>query len=291
MRTQNIDKRKRPQLTKADKQTASNVYWALVDVSESEYKIDVSASVKRRIVSLIKRLAELAGVEAKGRDADSVFKDALRNAYELERQGEDIKAARRVAERIAAILAPYEAARDKQHAAKREATPEETQETSTFIGDNNHELEPFGLRAGDKIKLTECADPRPGEVLVIWHTKEEKWVGAGRFIKNIEDEDYGHAPHVEMFDDEYTFDPTAHEFYRVTSIKRNITIERPPAEGEASAEGRACERELKRLRERLDVLNENDDITTCSARFKLEKQIYDLEQQGNVSEWPDVIPG
>jgi hypothetical protein len=53
----------------------------------------------------------------------------------------------------------------------------------------------------------------------------------------------------------------------------------PPATGPRLAE----------LRRRLERLNEDDDITTCSARFKLEKQIHDLEREQAANYWPEVI--
>jgi hypothetical protein len=46
---------------------------------------------------------------------------------------------------------------------------------------------------------------------------------------------------------------------------------------------------VKELRERLDRIDA-DDITSCSARMKLEKQIFDLEQERpDDDEWPECI--
>ena len=48
---------------------------------------------------------------------------------------------------------------------------------------------------------------------------------------------------------------------------------------------------LEELRGRLESVNRLDEITNCSAQFKLEKQIHDLERELAAEEWPDVIGG
>jgi hypothetical protein len=47
------------------------------------------------------------------------------------------------------------------------------------------------------------------------------------------------------------------------------------------------EHKLKQLRKRLDRLNESDDVTDSTARFRVEKEIYNLERERD--EWPEVI--
>jgi hypothetical protein len=51
------------------------------------------------------------------------------------------------------------------------------------------------------------------------------------------------------------------------------------------------EQKLAELRNRHDRLNHDDEITDCSARFRLEKQIHDLEREASADEWPEYIPG
>lgn len=53
--------------------------------------------------------------------------------------------------------------------------------------------------------------------------------------------------------------------------------------------GNDCASKLARLKNRLNRLSEDGEITTCSARFKLEKQIYDLEREQARDEWAEVI--
>jgi hypothetical protein len=79
--------------------------------------------------------------------------------------------------------------------------------------------------------------------------------------------------------------------FRVTTIKTTLDRPEPGAVTEEEAEERERRSELSALRERLDALNDDDDITNCSARFALEKQIHNLEQAGSPSEWPETIPG
>jgi hypothetical protein len=46
---------------------------------------------------------------------------------------------------------------------------------------------------------------------------------------------------------------------------------------------------LESLRARLKRLDLSDEISDCSARFKVEKAIYDIEQSMGADEWPEFL--
>jgi hypothetical protein len=63
-----------------------------------------------------------------------------------------------------------------------------------------------------------------------------------------------------------------------------------PAETEAAEPVDDGKQErLEALRARLSVVANDDDITSCSSRFKLETEIHDLEREIAADEWPDLI--
>lgn len=55
------------------------------------------------------------------------------------------------------------------------------------------------------------------------------------------------------------------------------------------AAGDARRAQIARLRARLRHLDEQDEITACTARFQLEKKIYDLEHAPDPDDWPEYI--
>ncbi|HKC62041.1 MAG TPA: hypothetical protein VKB86_00280 [Pyrinomonadaceae bacterium] len=85
-------------------------------------------------------------------------------------------------------------------------------------------------------------------------------------------------------DGDYTYD-SSHRNH----LLRVITVERTPRRPEDGGMTDETERHLRFLRARLEHLNESDDITDCTARFKLEREIYDLEHKLGDDEWPEVI--
>jgi hypothetical protein len=64
---------------------------------------------------------------------------------------------------------------------------------------------------------------------------------------------------------------------------------KPDAERNSGATEARDTGRLAALRSQLDGLKEYGDITDCSAIFRLEKQIYDLEHAATDGDWPEYI--
>ena len=68
-------------------------------------------------------------------------------------------------------------------------------------------------------------------------------------------------------------------------LLRVVSIERAARRPEDSGLSNEVERRLRYLRAHLKSLNDQDEITTCSARFRLEKEIFDLEHPTDPNDW------
>lgn len=167
---------------------------------------------------------------------------------------------------------PTEPLRQQQAAAPRKA--------STGIPEGCHLFVRFGLLAGDKIELEEVSDPRSGEVLVLRFNKA--WE-VGRFVEY--DEDEGKRVIVlDQIDGRYEFTLGSTEVYRVSAITRRFT----PEEAKGGAREADRERRIAELRGRLDKLT---DITDETQRFRIEREVYDLERAVDEDEWPEELAG
>jgi hypothetical protein len=123
-------------------------------------------------------------------------------------------------------------------------------------------------------------------------TGTEKVRDVGRFIQ-IDAElwtetDTEPTPYVlvQTREAEWKYTTARHDCYLVTSITRKIAVTRGQTADVHTAQ---CAARIATLRTRLDKLTESDEISDCTARFKLEKQIYDLEREQMRDEWPEVI--
>ena len=162
---------------------------------------------------------------------------------------------------------------------KGEDAPKKPATAKEGIGDDDHSHEPLGLLAGDVLHLVECDDFRPDEVVIEWDIENKEWQ-AWRFEEYVEDAEWGKCPSV-AGDEDPLHNPAEFRFYRVTSIERRITVERPTdAEGETALR----RQEIKALRDRLDDIDA-DDITNCTARLALKKHIFDLEHPKDLEDW------
>lgn len=237
---------------------------------------------RRSITFRLRKLAETAGVSHEGLKNDEIYTESIR-ALIAQGKGDDHPHAETLRETLRRVR---EGVLNQKPSPPRQAQPAEPKQWKQVIVDAEcgDALACFGLLAEDEVELAVCDDPRPGEVLLIWEKGEEggkgEWL-VGRFREYVEDDEWGRTPYIEMLKGGYRFKPAAHEFYRVTSIKRTVKVERP---GDGEGKAALLAQEIRRLRERLDRID-RDDITNCTAVMKLEKQIYDLEHPIDLDDW------
>jgi len=74
--------------------------------------------------------------------------------------------------------------------------------------------------------------------------------------------------------------------FLILSVRRTTIIRRPHVDGRPEPT-RANVAKIEQLRRRLENLG--DDITDSTQRFKIERQIYDLEREATFNDWPEVI--
>lgn len=139
------------------------------------------------------------------------------------------------------------------------------------------DLTPFKLAPGDKLELELITDePRAGETIALKKKKEDHYVTFGRFDEVCDNEEGVET--VWIFDNLEKmcgFERAAYNLWRI----RFVTHRGAYSDEQNSEQKADRERKLNALRRRLERLERGDDITDSSARFKLEKQIYDLEHE------------
>ncbi len=151
--------------------------------------------------------------------------------------------------------------------------------TDAFVGEECRDhYARFGLLAGDKVELEEVSDPRSGEVLLLRY--KNQWE-VGRFIGYQEDEGKRWIV-VDQLEGEYWFSLSSTVVYRISAVIRRFIPEE--AKGDESKADKA--RRIAELRRRLDRLT---DITDETQRFRIEREIYDLEHAVDEDEWPEGL--
>jgi len=76
------------------------------------------------------------------------------------------------------------------------------------------------------------------------------------------------------------------KFYLILSVTRTEHFERPDKNADTTLDDQRAA-EVGRLNKRLDRLG--SDSTDTTERFKIERQIYDLQREADRDEWPEVI--
>jgi hypothetical protein len=149
-------------------------------------------------------------------------------------------------------------------------------------------LAPFGLKPGDKLELELITGtPHVSETIVLKRKEKNHSATFGNFVEFCDSKDG--VEHVWLIDengDEEGYERAAYNLWRIKSVTRTTLY----AVAAGSVTSRR-ERQLEALRRRLDELNDDDSWEAhCSGkRFKLEKQIYDLEREQERDEWPEMI--
>jgi hypothetical protein len=132
----------------------------------------------------------------------------------------------------------------------------------------------LGLAAGDRFTLVPATDIKPRQIIFAVSVTTATWE-AGRFIEfcPFKDEDgkvIGDAIRLDTPDEgETSYNLKFYSPYRLSEFQERETPN---------------SKQIAELRARFNMIDA-DDITDSSARFKLEKQIYDLEQTTPADEW------
>ncbi|MFL6207463.1 MAG: hypothetical protein ACJ74W_01360 [Pyrinomonadaceae bacterium] len=148
-------------------------------------------------------------------------------------------------------------------------------QTRIRVAEGDDDLAAVGINAGDYLFADEAErELQPGELAALLRIGAETW--AAGVVTTI-------TP------DEITLDEggQTRTFTRadLETICRVTWYARRFRPAPATPAGR-----IKQLRARLERLDEEDDqIIRCTERFRVEKQIYDLEREQARDEWPDVI--
>jgi DNA-binding phage protein len=232
----------------------------------------------RRLSLHLNKLAKQAGISREGLTTSESYLEAIRalvratgtdanaHASEIQKLTDEILSRRRQQERAA-------------------TPPTEKQRLTTKVADDNSTYETLGIHAGDKLESEEttvealCA----GDLVAVWDKENDKWAGIGYFLATDE-KDF----HVQEHDGRpyhYTHGAGWWTLYLLNAITRRTEIKRGQ-----SAEAERVKRELliTALKKRLDRLTSNDEE---SERFRVEREIYDLEHAAACAEdeWPEVV--
>ncbi len=135
----------------------------------------------------------------------------------------------------------------------------------------NDRLRLLGLVRGDKCKVYEIDDLAPGDAVAL-EIKDKNYAAGGRVVSLD-------AEQITIRDD------NGDESYSRAEIKRAGRLDylNPTKIDPLTKEQRA---RVDRLREELEKLGaEDDQIIRCSQRYKLEKEIFDLEHPVDVGGW------
>ncbi len=232
----------------------------------------------RRLSLHLNKLAKQAGVSREGLTTSDSYLESIRalvratntdanaHAGEIQKLTDEILSRRRQQEPAA-------------------TPPTEKQRLTIKVTDDCDTYTPLGIHAGDKLEgeVTTVEALCPGDLVAVWDKKNDTWAGIGYFLATDEKEF-----HVQEHDGctyDYTHDAEGWTLYLLTAITRRTEIRRGQT---TEAERVNREGRIEALRQRLDKLTNIEDET---ARFRIEREIFDLEHAAACAEdeWPEVI--
>lgn len=217
---------------------------------------------------------------------------ALRRAGKLDNSSDVRKVQTAVIESLRRIQQSESWARGRRQQGETTTT---AATCTSHVGDNNRGYICFGLEPGDKLELTKLspADLHVGDLIAMWDERKNKWGVVGRFIQTArerrEKDDTAETEYVKLIrydGEEWSYALRSFTPYLIETIHRTIKV---PRGASTSAARLRREAQVSALRARLERLEHRGDLTNSTARFKLEKQIYDLEHGPDADEWPDII--
>jgi hypothetical protein len=250
---------------------------------------------RMRVALHLNRMARAAGIDPTTYEIKARWLLYLRAARALSRAGKLAASAYAKQVQVAVIKTTQSIERFREWEREREREQSVQSGTATITLSKQWEaatLAPFNLAPGDKLELELITDtPRVGETIALKQKEESRCVTFGNFVGLFDnDDDVECVWFIDENGAEYGYERATHNVWRIKSVTRTTLYA-------AAADSATSELERKRkldvLRRRLDKLNDDDSWEAhCSdKRFKLEKQIYDLEHAPDTEEWPEVIGG
>ncbi len=233
----------------------------------------------RRLSLHLNKLAKQAGVSREGLTTSESYLESIRALVRA--TGTDANAhAGEIQKLTDEILS-----RARRQARAQPVPHTEKQRLIIRVADDCNTYTPLGIHAGDKLESEEttveslCA----GDLVAVWDKENDKWAGIGYFLAT--DEKDFHVQEQDGFTYYYTHDGELWTLYLLTAITRRTEVRRGQT---TEAERVKRERRIEALRQRLDKLTNIEDET---ARFRIEREIFDLEHAASCAEdeWPEVI--
>jgi hypothetical protein len=236
-----------------------------------------SRSTRQRASMWLNRLLKEAGIERGKEGAEKAYLAAIRALRDT--KGSDYSYN---AKQIARVSKDFLSER-MSSTPPRAARPSATSKHENCRDD----LDAFGVLKGDTLEAVETgiSDLLLGDLIIIFDAKRTKIEGIGRFAGTEDDHAEEDSEKINAFcvdesDDNYRYEGDHFQVSRVVAVTRRIEIGRGTPETFDAAARKARLAQLRRRLERLD----RDEITDSTARFKLERQIYDLEHEP-ADEW------
>jgi hypothetical protein len=298
--TQNREKKAAPQVARP-RRLKNSAYETAKHINQVfrrpfEGWPDAPRSVRQRITLRLNRLIEETGIDAAKLTGGDAYLEAIRTlaARSPESDYRDLSYNARMVQNISREWdrEATEKWRGQQGQAKPAATSDdqdelgERQKQRCILGKGWDRETSFGLHRGDTIEYVEATpeELRRGDFIAVFDTKSGMFEGNGYF----EGAD-ALAFDVQKHDGSWEY-PRQGDFkiYLLLSVTRIEHFTRPQKGADASAllDGQTAAK-VGRLKSRLDHLG--DDITDSTQRFKIEREIYNLEREAAAAEWPEVI--
>lgn len=261
---------RRIRLSREHLKTANDLYFVFGPSRDERYEIKLTTIAKGTVRRHITRLCRAVGIEQTDRP-DNDFETALRAAY---RSGEHEEAGRHAAT-IARALKSGVRERDARKSAAHVGEAEDRREH--YLVYLHRSAGNIGYARGEVLDAVAADDLKPGEAATLWEGDDAAATGRVLCIDGesitLRDED----------GEELTFKLAALAF-----LGRVV--------GTATPYTREERARLDALLASLEALGKEDDqILRCTARYKIEKEIYDIEQTAlawldeDADEWPEVI--
>ncbi len=236
----------------------------------------------------LKRLTEDASIDRAGMSIADTYAAAMRvlgdgysyDAHMLEQVAKAWEQRHREAAKEATDISAETAERQVAKVA-----PDEPKPYRTRCAVRGNGFLSLGIHDGDYIMMEKVSlkDLQPGTLIHVLNTKKGKWDGLGYFESTDDKEFHATQADGRIFD--YLHSP-AWQIFHVVSVNRTIPIPQRQSDEQGQP---MTERESKLNDLRAKLQNIGDDITDSTQRFKLEREIYELEREARADEWPEVI--
>lgn len=268
----------KPSLTRTHHYTARELRW--IYESPDDWP-KPPRCVKQQASLYLNRLVKDAGIDRTGLNPEETYLKAVRAI--IEAAGFVTSPAAR---RLQNVVSDWDKSRQKIWDTRRAGKGDAPSDVTTFTLDETWGREPteFGFLGGDRLELENADAPRPGEVLAV---SDESGVAFGRFVR-FENSFHGRVIVLDTADGEGSHLMAGSCVRRPLRVTRRYEAPAPTSAGGGDAPSPEAQQRIEELRRRLDKLYEPENE---AARFRIEREIYDLTRAGACAEeeWPEVV--